>query len=295
VVHVLRKLYGDMTRNAFAYRMLIPYVVFLALLVLYPIIANFVISLQADGLWTLKNYQQVFKEPVFAKVAFNTVIWTVGSVVLQLLVGFVLALLLNQDFRGRAFFRSIILVLPWATPDIVVGVAWQWMYNDMYGVLNDILFRLGIIDYYLPWLADQDLARLAVIIANTWKGFALSAMFYLAALQTVPHELYEASEVDGANVFQKFLNVTWPILRPFVVTTTMLTTIWTINYFPLIFTMTGGGPANATDTFVTYAYRTAFRFLDFNRSAAMSSFTFVLVFLISLLYLRALSRKEAER
>ena len=120
-------------------------------------------------------------------------------------------------------------------------------------------------------------------------------MFYLAALQTVPHELYEASEVDGANVFQKFLNVTWPILRPFVVTTTMLTTIWTINYFPLIFTMTGGGPANATDTFVTYAYRTAFRFLDFNRSAAMSSFTFVLVFLISLLYLRALSRKEAER
>ena len=132
---------------------------FLALLVLYPIIANFVISLQADGLWTLKNYQQVFKEPVFAKVAFNTVIWTVGSVVLQLLVGFVLALLLNQDFRGRAFFRSIILVLPWATPDIVVGVAWQWMYNDMYGVLNDILFRLGIIDYYLPGL-DQD-GRLA--------------------------------------------------------------------------------------------------------------------------------------
>ncbi len=292
---MLNKLYGDIRRNAFAYRMLIPYVAFLALLVLYPIITNFVISLQVDGNWSLQNYKHVFQEPVFAKVSFNTVIWTVGSVVLQLLVGFLLALLLNQEFKGRAFFRSIILVLPWATPDIVVGVAWQWMYNDMYGVLNDILFRLGIIDYYLPWLADQNLARLAVIIANTWKGFALSAMFYLAALQTVPHELYEASEVDGANVWQKFRNVTWPILQPFVVTTTMLTTIWTINYFPLIFTMTGGGPANATDTFVTYAYRTAFRFLDFNRSAAMSSFTFVLVFLISLLYLRVLSKKEAER
>mgnify|MGYP000981148411 CR=1 FL=1 len=288
------KLYVDVKKNAFAYRMLIPYVVFLALLVLYPIVANFIISFKVDGSWSLGNYTQVFQDPIFAKVSYNTVIWTVGSVILQLLVGFVLALLLNQDFRGRPFFRAIILVLPWATPDIVVAVAWQWMYNDMYGVINDVLFKLGLIDYYLPWLADQNLARLAVIIANTWKGFALSAMFYLAALQTVPHELYEAAEVDGAKVWQKFCYVTWPILRPFVVTTTMLTTIWTINYFPLIFTMTGGGPANATDTFVTYAYRTAFRFLSFERSAAMSSFTFVLVFLISLLYLRALAKKEAE-
>ena len=117
---------------------------------------------------------------------------------LQLLLGCFVALLLNQEFRGRAFFRAIILVLPWATPDIVVAVAWQWMYNDMYGVINDVLFKLGLIDYYLPWLAEPTLAKIAVIVANTWKGFALSAMFYLAALQTVPYELHEAAVVDGA-------------------------------------------------------------------------------------------------
>jgi multiple sugar transport system permease protein len=293
-VELLKDLRGDYRRNSFAYRMLIPYLILLALLVVYPIITNFVVSFQQDNNWSLANWRYLFANPDFSKIGFNTLIWTVGSVTLQLLLGCFVALLLNQEFRGRAFFRAIILVLPWATPDIVVAVAWQWMYNDMYGVINDVLFKLGLIDYYLPWLAEPTLAKIAVIVANTWKGFALSAMFYLAALQTVPYELHEAAVVDGAGVFRRFTSVTWPILKPHVITTTMLTTIWTINYFPLIFTMTGGGPANATDTFVTYAYRQGFRFLEFGRSASMSSLTFGIILLISLLYMTVLLRREAE-
>ena len=195
-MELLKDLRGDYRRNSFAYRMLIPYLILLALLVVYPIITNFVVSFQQDNNWSLANWRYLFANPDFSKIGFNTLIWTVGSVTLQLLLGRFVALLLNQEFRGRAFFRAIILVLPWATPDIVVAVAWQWMYNDMYGVINDVLFKLGLIDYYLPWLAEPTLAKIAVIVANTWKGFALSAMFYLAALQTVPYELHEAAVVD---------------------------------------------------------------------------------------------------
>ena len=257
-MELLKDLRGDYRRNSFAYRMLIPYLILLALLVVYPIITNFVVSFQQDNNWSLANWRYLFANPDFSKIGFNTLIWTVGSVTLQLLLGCFVALLLNQEFRGRAFFRAIILVLPWATPDIVVAVAWQWMYNDMYGVINDVLFKLGLIDYYLPWLAEPTLAKIAVIVANTWKGFALSAMFYLAALQTVPYELHEAAVVDGAGVFRRFTSVTWPILKPHVITTTMLTTIWTINYFPDLYD-DGRGPPTP-DTFVTYAYRQGFRF-----------------------------------
>lgn len=292
MVQLPKSIRAELRKNSFPYKFVLPYVIFLSLFILYPILTNAYLSFQRDGAWSLDNYRFVLTSTDFATVTKNTIIWSVGSVSLQFLLGLGLALLLNQEFRGRGVFRAVILVLPWATPDIVVAVAWQWMYNDMYGVINDVLVRLGILDYYLPWLAEPTLAKIAVIIANTWKGFALSAMFYLAALQTVPHDLYEAAEIDGAGIWRKFTSVTWPVIRPFIITTLMLTTIWTINYFPLIYTMTGGGPANATDTFVTYAYRTAFRFLEFGRSSALSSFTFVVILIISGLYTLLLVRKE---
>jgi len=282
----------DLTKNAFAYRAIIPYVVFILVLVVYPVVQNIIISFQANGTWSLANYLDVLFDPLFHLITINTIIWTVSCVVLDLLVGLGLALLLNQDIKGGAVFRTIILVIPWATPDIVAAVAWKWMYNDMYGVLNDILMKLGIIDEYLPWLAVPNLARLAVIIANVWKGFAVSAMFYLAALQTVPQELYEAAAMDGANSWQRFTKVTIPVIRPYIITTVMLTIIWTINYFPLIFTMTNGGPANATDTFVTYAYRLAFRFLDFSHSTAVSNLNFIIVFTVAIIYTLSLVGKE---
>ena len=261
-------------------------------LVIYPVAQNVLVSFQADNTWSIQNYRDVLSDPLFWVITVNTIIWTVSCVVLDLLVGLGLALLLNQNTKGKMIFRTIILIIPWATPDIVAAVAWKWMYNDMYGVLNDILMKLGIIREYLPWLAVPSLAKAAVIIANLWKGFAISTMFYLAALQTVPKELYEAASMDGANVWQRFTKVTIPVIRPYILTTVMLTIIWTINYFPLIFIMTSGGPSNATDTFVTYSYRMAFRFLDFPHSTAVSNINFIIVLTVAVICTLSLIREE---
>lgn len=268
-----------------------PYWFFLIAFVGYPILSNVVTSLTGPSGLSMSTYRSVLGDPLLPTVATNTVIWTIGSVVLQLVLGLAAALTLNVKFPGQPLARALVLVVPWAVPDIVAAVAWTWMYNDMYGVFNDILVRLGIIGDYLPWLADPTLAKAAVIIANVWKGFPLSGMFYLAALQTVPTELYEAASVDGATGIGQFVHVTLPCIRPYIGTTVLLTIIWTINYFPLIYTMTGGGPAHATETFVTWAYRTGFRFLDFRRSAAISTLTFFFVLVVALAYSAGLLRK----
>ena len=282
--------------NSYIYWFILPYLVFLLILVVYPILENLIISFQnKSGVFV--NYAEILHDRIFLKVVFNSLLWTFSSVILQFFIGLGIALLLNQPIKGKAIFRTIMLVLPWATPDVVAGVAWKWMYNDMYGVFNDILVKIGLINNYLPWLGFPNLARAGVIIANVWKGFPLSAMFYLAALQTVPQSLYEAANIDGANAWQKFRHVTIPIIRPVIFTTIMLTTIWSINYFPLIYTMTGGGPANATDTFVTFAYKNAFKFLNFNRAAAIANISFVVVLIITIFYILFMFRgmKESEK
>jgi len=284
--------------NSYIYWFILPYLAFLLTLVVYPILENLIISFQNNsGVFVNYNYAEVLHDRIFSKVVFNSLLWTFSSVILQFFIGLGIALLLNQPIKGKAIFRTIMLVLPWATPDVVAGVAWKWMYNDMYGVFNDILVKIGLINNYLPWLGFPNLARAGVIIANVWKGFPLSAMFYLAALQTVPKSLYEAAKIDGANAWQKFRYVTIPIIRPVIFTTIMLTTIWSINYFPLIYTMTGGGPVNATDTFVTFAYKNAFKFLNFNRAAAIANISFVVVLIITILYILFMFKgmKESEK
>lgn len=274
--------------------MIMPYVVFIVLLMIFLLFSNIIYSFQDKaGTMTLENYKRIFSEPLFYKSLSNTTIWVVFSVMGQIVFGLILALLLSKIGRGQAFFRSIILILPWATLDIVAGVMWKWMYNDMYGVINDVLIKTGIINGYISWLAIPNLARVAVIIANIWKGFALSAMFFLAGLQGIPKSLYEACEIDGGGIFRKFFVITLSQLKPILVTTTMLTVIWTINYFPLIYTMTGGGPNSATETVVTYLYRLNFKFLEYNEGAALANILFVLILVIATFFLKAINKEEA--
>lgn len=277
-----------------AYKMILPYVLIIVVLIIILLSSNVYLSFIDDqGNLTFSNYFEVIKDPVFLIMLKNTVIWTIFSVVGQLLLGLLVAILLNQIKKGEVIYRSIILILPWATLDIVAGVTWKWMFNDMYGVINDLLMKFGFISDYISWLAYPNLALTAVIIANIWKGFSLSGLFFLAGLQAIPNQLYEAAEIDGANAFQKFTHITIPQLKPILITTLMFTTIWTINYFPLIYTMTGGGPGYGTETFVTYIYRISFKFLDYNKAAALSNILFVIILLISLLYLRSLAKEDA--
>ena len=261
--------------------MVLPYVILTVLLFVFLLGSNLFNSFtDKNGNLTLQNYIDNFTDPVVGRTLLNTIVWVVGSVSGQLLLGLFVALLLNESTKGQIIFRSIILILPWAVLDIVAGVMWKWMYNDMYGVLNDVLVKMHIIRDYIPWLATENMAMLSVIIANIWKGFCLSGMFFLAGLQTIPIDLYEAAEIDGANSFKRFWKITIPQLKPVIMTTLMLTTIWTINYFPLIYTMTGGGPGYGTETIVTYIYKLGFKFMEFNRSASLSNVLFVIIFFI---------------
>lgn len=276
-----------------AYKMVLPYVLIIVSLIVFLLTSNIYLSFtNNEGNFTFSNYIEAIKDPVFLIMLKNTVIWTICSVIGQLSLGLLVAILLNQIKKGEVIFRSIILILPWATLDIVAGVTWKWMFNDMYGVINDILFRFGFISDYISWLGQPKTALAAVIIANIWKGFSLSGLFFLAGLQAIPVQLYEAAEIDGANVFQKFTHVTIPQLKPILITTLMFTTIWTINYFPLIYTMTGGGPGYGTETFVTYIYRINFKFLEYNKSAALSNILFLIILFISILYIKVLTKEE---
>ncbi|HOJ88230.1 MAG TPA: sugar ABC transporter permease [Pseudothermotoga sp.] len=277
-----------------ALRMVMPYVLIIVAFVVLLLISNIVMSFSTiDGKFTFENYKAIFTDNVFYKSVFNTCIWVFGSVAGQILLGLLIALLLTQIKRGQVFFRSVILILPWATLDIVAGVMWKWMYNDMYGVLNDILVKIGLAKDYIAWLATPKMAMLAVIIANIWKGFCLSGMFFIAGIQTIPQELYEAAEIDGANAYRRFWNVTIPQLKPVLITTLMFTIIWTINYFPLIYVMTGGGPNYGTETIVTYIYRLSLRFLEYNKAAALSNILFVIVFTIAYLFTRRMAKEVA--
>lgn len=268
----------------------LPYVIFVLGFAIFLLSYNLVISMQ-NGFGV---YKEIFSDPLFRKSIVNTIIWTVGSVVGQFFVGLGIALLLNYQAKYIWIFRILLIVVPWAIPDLVAGVTWKWMYNDMYGVINDLLVRLHIVREYIPWLASPTLARLALIIANIWKGYPVSAVFYLATLQTIDKSLYEAAKIDGANSWQCFRKITLPMLSPVTVTVLMLTIIWTINYFPLIYVMTGGGPNGATDTLVTLIYRLSFKFLELNKAAAMSNILLIAVLIIVALFMTIPKRITGE-
>lgn len=168
------------------------------------------------------------------------------------------------------------------------------MYNDLYGVLNDLLLKMGIIKAYIPWLASPNMAMTSVIIANIWKGFVLAAMFFLARLKGIPAYMYEVAEIDGANIFQRFFSVTLPQLRTVLISTLMLVIIWTINYFPLIYIMTGGGPGNGTETLVTYIYKISFRFLKYGDAAALSNILFLFILIIVGAFMFWINKEEVE-
>lgn len=267
-----------------AYIMILPLIFLLLGLVLYPIIWNVSISFQTKAEDLLANYREIFSSDLFDQVTLNVIIWVVSCVLLDLIVGLSIAVLLNQKIRGITIFRAIILVLPWATPDVVSAVAWKWLYSDLYGVINDILWRLHLITIPVAWLGQISTAMPSVIVANLWRGFSLSAMFYLAGLQTLPEELAEAAKVDGAGRFAIFRYVMLPHLRPTIIVTFVLTIILTMNYFPLIYIMTKGGPSASTETFVTWAYRVGFTFLDFPKSATISTISFVVILFFASIY-----------
>ena len=276
------------------YKLVIPYIFVVGIPVLYFLLNNLLTSFQNENFpFTFENYREIFAAPLTLKIFANTTLWVLGSVVGQFFLGLCVALLLHSIHFGQAFYRSIILILPWVTLDIVAAVSWKWMYNDLYGVFNDLLLRSGIIEQPVSWLGSKNMALFSVILANIWKGFSLAGLFILARLQGIPVSLYEAARIDGANMLQCFFRITVPQIRVVCLSILMLMVIWTINYFPLIFIMTSGGPNFSTETVVTYIYRLRFRFFEEGQAAALSNILFLVILGVSLVFLQSMT-KEAE-
>ncbi|MFG2830626.1 carbohydrate ABC transporter permease [Streptomyces sp. NPDC048434] len=240
----------------------------------------------------LDNYQAVLSDSVFWDRLGWTVLWTVGCVSLTFLIGLALANMLNRTLRGRTVYR-LALILPWAIPAFISIFTWRMLYNEKNGILNKLLAGGGI--DAVPWLNDPTWAKLSVIAVNVWLGVPFMLVALLGGLQSIPGELYEAAEMDGAGAWQRFRNITVPGLRGVSSTVILLSTIWTFNMFPVIFLLTRGGPGDATEILVTYAYRLSF--IDsprnFSESAAWGVLILVLLSVVAVVYRRAL-RKQGE-
>jgi multiple sugar transport system permease protein len=237
------------------------------------------------------NYVQTLRDPMFWTALRNSLVWVGGAVSLQVLFGFFGALLLNQPFAGRYLMRGLLLI-PWATPSVLVALMWMWMLDGNYGVFNDILRQVGLIDRYVPWVAQPATALPTLIAIDVWQGVPFFAVMILAALQAFPKELEDAAVVDGANAMQQMWFIKIPFILPTLLITTVLRIIWTANYMDLMFIITNGGPGFRATTLPFLAYTTSYRRLDFGQGATTALIQALLLAVIIVIYIRLLRRRE---
>ena len=264
--------------------LLLPALLILALVFVYPILRAFWLSLFTENLGTelqpvfsgLSNYWRMMGDGRFWQSLWNTTVFTSISVVLELLLGLGIALVLNQSFKGRGAIRTI-AIIPWALPTAVMGLAWAWVFNDQYGVVNDLLQRLGLIEGGINWLGNPTLAMLTLIVADVWKTTPFISIILLAGLQSISADLYEAHAIDGANPWQSFYQITLPLLMPQILIALLFRFAQAFGIFDLVQVMTGGGPAGTTETVSIYIYSTVMRYLDFGYGAALVVVTFLLL------------------
>ncbi|NJN86320.1 MAG: sugar ABC transporter permease [Leptolyngbyaceae cyanobacterium SL_7_1] len=240
----------------------------------------------------LQNYGRMVQDGRFWQTLGNTTIFTLISVAIEFLLGLGMALVLNQSFRGRNLVRTI-AILPWALPTALIALAWTWIFNDQYGVVNDLLARLGV-STTINWLGEPTLAMIAVIIADVWKTTPFIAILLLAGLQSIPSDLYEAHRIDGASAWQSFHQITVPLLMPQIVIALLFRLAQAFGIFDLISVMTGGGPGGATETVSLYIYATVMRYLDFGYGSALVVVTFLLLVLAVAIASFLLTRSRAN-
>ncbi len=276
---------------------LLPAIAVTAAIVLYPVVQTIWLSLHSYVIYDpeatefvgLANFRAMLGDEVFWISLRHSVVWIVGVVALQFLLGLVTALLLNESFWWRGLARALVVV-PWALPSVIIGLMWTWMYDFNVGVINDLLLRTGIIAEPVAWLARPDTALAAIMAALVWQGFPFFAVTLLAGLQTVPAELYEAAEIDGAGRWRRFVSITLPSIADVVATALLLRTIWVANSLDVILVMTGGGPGYATHTLPLYAFQRAYSGMEFSYGAALALMLTLMLLAVVWLYVRRASR-----
>jgi multiple sugar transport system permease protein len=277
-----------------AYFLLLPSLLLVAAVAIYPVASGVWLSFQRYNLlrtpvpvfYGFGQYADLFGDSVFWTAARNTLVWVTVGAGSQFLLGLVTALALNRPrLRGLGFLR-VGLLLPWLMPTVVAGHMWSLLLDSRLGVVNDVLVRLGLVHTYVAWFAQSETAMWAVLMVDLWKNFPFFTLLLLAGLQGVPDELYEAAEVDGADAWYRFLRITLPLLTPVIVTAVILRVIGLVNSPDLMIILTHGGPGLATHVLSLLAFNDAYTGFDFGAAAAVATVMLVLLMLFTSVYVR---------
>ncbi|MEU8825222.1 sugar ABC transporter permease [Streptomyces sp. NPDC048636] len=286
--------------GAFAVLLVLPGLALFTAIILYPLIASLVTGFFRQDLrfpgrqfTGLSNFADVLQRDFWPTLE-HTLVFTVGTTVASFSLGFALALALNAGLRGSGFLRGLFL-FPWVIPGVVTSFLWMWIFNANYGLLNGALIKLHLIDESVTWLGEPGTAMFAVIVTKTWASFPWMMVMMLAALQTVPGELYEAAAVDGAGMVRRFRSITWPGVRAIAVLALLLEFIWNFQHFDTIYVLTGGGPANSTQTFAVAVYQSAFQGFDLGRASALGGLWMLLLLVMVSGYLFLSQREDRTR
>ncbi len=281
------------------YLFVAPLLIWLAATILYPLISAILLSLQdikiigtTGNFVGLSNYVRILSSDSFWQALGRSLVWVIGNAVAQTIAAFAAALILNQRFRGQGLAR-IWIILSWIVPTVVVVIIWRWLLSSS-GVVNYILVGLNIVDEPIGFFSTRNAATVSVILINAWRWFPFMTVTLLAALQSIPRELYEAAQVDGAAAIQRFFRITLPLLQPVLFVLGLVGTLLSFNVFDVIWLLTGGGPSSATTTLPVFIYDTAFTKYRLSQAAAVSVVSGFLLLLFALLFIRFMAPKQEE-
>lgn len=282
------------------YLFIMPVFILLLLMFGYPLINSFIMAFENYNLSTpndikfngLSNFINLFSDSDILLVIKNSFIYVIASVAGQFILGMTLALALKKNFPGRGLYQSIVF-LPWAFSAFVIGLMFRWSFNGQYGVVNDLLLKFGLITNRIAWLGTPGLSLFVVILAMIWMGVPFFAIMDLAALQSIPSDVYEAADIDGCGTIRKFFSITLPYIKPTVIMTLLLRTIWIFNSFDLIVVITNGGPASTSQTLPSFMYTRAFASYDFGLAAALGIILMLVLAVYSVIFLRITNYNKA--
>ena len=274
-----------------------PAFIYLAIFIAYPFVMSIFLSLSSARVGSpdwhyigFTNFQRIFEDPTFWQTVRNSFIFTFGSEAIRLVIGLPLAFAMNRTFKGKRIVQGVILI-PFVIPIALSSLAWKWMFDSLYSVINWMLMTLHIIDYPWQWLGEPGLAMWAVIILNVWRGFPFSAVILLAGLTAVPVEVIEAAKIDGAGPLRRFIYVVAPIVRPILFVGLLYSIVFSFTDFSAVWLLTQGGPYNTTHVFGTYAYNVGINAGDIGQGAAITLFMFPLLAVFVVVMLRLLRRE----
>ncbi|WP_246469537.1 carbohydrate ABC transporter permease [Cohnella nanjingensis] len=288
------KLFRLNRTQTFIFLCLLPTILLVFGFTYYPIVKGIDVAFRNYSLFNLSdvryigmdNFKTVTSSAQFGTILKNTALWVSISLVLQFVIGFGVALLMRRSFRGRGVYQGFVFY-SWALSGFLIGIIWRWLFNGQIGVVNDLLLKMGLISERIGFLSDPKWAMFSVIVANVWYGVAFFAIMLLAALQSVPSELYEAAEIDGAGSFGQLRHVTIPYIMPTIISTTALRVIWIFNFPDLIYGMTNGGPAGSTHILTTYMLDKIVFSGDYGQASAIGIICIAILVLFTTFYLFA--------